>query len=59
MSVSFASIINVDKQHENIIMIFFVYLPQYIFAYLFLTNMNVVYRVYLIIKSRISATINL
>lgn len=59
MSVFFSSIINVESQYEFIVMLAFMYLPSYIVTYLFLTNMNVVYRVYLIIKSRISATITL
>lgn len=50
----FTDIVSVDSQYENIVMILFIYLPQYIFTYFFLRNMKFVYKVYLIIKSRIT-----
>lgn len=50
----FTSIANADGQYGFLMMIGFTYLPSYIFTYFFLRNMKSVYKLYLIVKSRIT-----
>lgn len=49
-------IININSINANIIIM---YLPQFILSYFVLRNMNLIYKMYLIIKSRISSMLTL
>ena len=48
------NIVNVDGQYGDLVMIAFMYLPSYIFTYFFLRKIKSVYKLYLIVKSRIT-----
>ncbi|ASW43434.1 sensor histidine kinase [Clostridium isatidis] len=55
----YTDMVYVPKEYEFIVMITFMYLPSYIISYLFLRDKNFVYKVNLMVKSRLSSIISL
>ncbi|GAA0083912.1 hypothetical protein UT300007_03510 [Clostridium sp. CTA-7] len=51
------NVINVNSNNMNLLMILTIYLSSYIISYFVLRNMKFMYKVYLMIKSRISSII--